>query len=67
MDTFIACHECDLVHHIKTLPGKGAAHCMRCNAVLYKHIPKSVDRTLAFAFAGLILFIISLVSSLTPV
>ena len=59
MDTFIACHECDLVHHIKTLPAKGAAHCMRCNSVLYKHIPNSVDRTLAFAFAGLILFIMA--------
>ena len=59
MDSLIACHECDLVHHIKTLPGKGAARCMRCNAVLYKHIPNSVDRTLAFAFAGLILFIMA--------
>ena len=59
MDSFIACHECDLVHRIKTLPAKGAANCIRCGAVLYKHIPNSWDRTLAFAFAGLILFILA--------
>ncbi len=59
MDAFIACHECDVIHCIKTLPGKGAAHCIRCGAVLYKHIPDSLDRTLAFALAGLILFILA--------
>ena len=59
MDAFIACHECDVIHRIKTLPGKGAAHCIRCGAVLYKHVPNSLDRTLAFALAGLILFILA--------
>ena len=59
MDTFIACHECDLIHSIKKLPAKGAANCTRCGAVLYKHIPNSWDRTLAFALAALILFILA--------
>ena len=59
MDSFIACHDCDLIHHLKTLPSKGAAHCIRCGAVLYKHKPDSLDRTLAFAMAGLILFILA--------
>ena len=59
MDALIACHECDVIHRIKPLPGKGAAHCIRCDAVLYKHKPNSLDRTLAFAFAGLILFILA--------
>ncbi len=59
MDAFIACHECDVIHRIKTLPGKGAAHCIRCGAVLYKHKPNSLDRTLAFALAGMILFILA--------
>ena len=59
MESLIACHDCDLVHRIKTLPTKGAAHCIRCGAVLYKHKPNSVERTLAFAFAGLILFILA--------
>ena len=59
MDAFIACHECDVIHRIKPLAGKGAAHCIRCGAVLYKHKPNSLDRTLAFASAGMILFILA--------
>ena len=59
MDSFIACHECDVIHRIKPLAGKGAAHCIRCGAVLYKHKPNSRDRTLAFALGGLILFILA--------
>ncbi len=59
MDALIACHDCDLIHHIKPLPAKGAANCIRCGAVLYKHKPDSLDRTLAFAMAGLILFILA--------
>jgi paraquat-inducible protein A len=59
MESFIACHDCDLVHRIKRLPTKGAAHCIRCGAVLYKHKPNSLERSLAFAFAGLILFILA--------
>ena len=59
MNSFMACHECDAIHRIKPLPNKGAAHCIRCGAVLYKHKPNSLDRTLSFAFAGLILFILA--------
>ena len=59
MDALIACHDCDLVHRIKKLPTKGAAHCIRCGAVLYKHKPNSLERTLAFAVAGLILFVLA--------
>lgn len=59
MDSIISCHECDVIHRIKPLPGKGAAHCIRCGAVLYKHKSNSLERTLAFAFAGLILFILA--------
>jgi len=59
MDSFIACHECDLIHRIKSLPPKGTANCIRCGAVLYQHKPNSLDRTLAFAMAGFILFILA--------
>ena len=59
MDSFIACHDCDLIHSINPLPAKGAAVCIRCGAVLYKHKPNSLDRTLAFALGGLILFILA--------
>ena len=59
MDALIACHDCDLIHQIKPLPPKGTAVCTRCGAVLHKHKPNSLDRTLAFAFGGLILFILA--------
>jgi paraquat-inducible protein A len=59
LNSIIACHECDLIHHLKTLPPKGTANCIRCGAVLYKHKPNSLDRTLSFAMAGLILFILA--------
>jgi paraquat-inducible protein A len=59
MDSFIACHDCDLIHRIDPLPAKGAAACIRCGAILYKHKPNSLDRTLAFAMAGLILFMLA--------
>jgi hypothetical protein len=59
MDSFIACHECDVIHRIKPLSAKVAAHCIRCGALLYKHKPNSRERTLAFAIAALILFILA--------
>jgi paraquat-inducible protein A len=59
VNSLIACHDCDLIHRIKSLPAKGTANCIRCGAVLYKHKPNSLDRTLAFAMAGLILFILA--------
>jgi len=59
MDSFIACHECDAIHHIKPLPEKVTAYCIRCGAVLYKHKPNSLTRTLAFAVAALILFVLA--------
>ena len=59
MDSLIACHECDAIHRIKPLPAKATAYCIRCGAVLYKHKPNSLERTLAFALAALILFILA--------
>jgi paraquat-inducible protein A len=59
MDALIACHDCDLIHHINPLPAKGVAVCSRCGAVLHKHKPNSLERTLAFAVAGLTLFILA--------
>jgi paraquat-inducible protein A len=55
----IACHECDLLHRMQPLPANSKARCRRCGALLYVHAPKTVDRTLAFALAGLVLFIIA--------
>ncbi len=59
MSAYIACHECDLIHRIGPLPPGSAANCIRCGAVLYRKKVDSLDRTLAFAITGLVLFILS--------
>lgn len=58
MIALIACHECDLLHRAQPLPAEGAAKCTRCGAVLYRRKRNSLDRSLAMAIAGLILFIL---------
>jgi len=52
----IACHECDLLHHVRPLPVGMQARCTRCGALLYRRRRNSLDRTLALNVAGLILF-----------
>lgn len=54
-----ACHECDLLQREPILSPGGVACCRRCNAVLFRHIPDSVDRGLAFTLGAAILFIIA--------
>ena len=56
--SLIACHECDLLQkRTDEIPPHSKAVCGRCGAVLYRHIPDSIDRTIALAIAGLVLFI----------
>lgn len=55
----IACHECDHLHRVEPVPGGSRANCRYCGAVLYRHIPDSLNRSLAFYFSALILFFIA--------
>jgi paraquat-inducible protein A len=55
-DAFIACLQCDLLHRREPLPPQGVAKCRRCGAILYRDARHSLDRTLAWALTGLILF-----------
>ncbi|HIO92357.1 MAG TPA: paraquat-inducible protein A [Leucothrix mucor] len=55
----IACPDCDLLQTIPALANKQVAHCLRCHSTLFKNQKNSIDRSLAFAITGLILFIIS--------
>jgi len=54
----VACPDCDLLNR---LPDEiqATALCARCGAVLYRHRPNSIDRSLALTFAALILFLVS--------
>ena len=55
----IACHECDLLQHETPLPLGGSARCRRCDALLYRGHPDSLERTLAITVAAMLLFIVS--------
>lgn len=53
------CHDCDLVQETPpVLPGE-IARCIRCQAILERHRTNSLDRSLALALTGFILFIMS--------
>jgi paraquat-inducible protein A len=55
----VACHDCDLLQRIPRLAVGQTANCIRCNALLFKNQKNSVNRSLAFAITGLILYVIS--------
>ena len=59
MSSHIACHECDLLYELPPLPEGGVATCSRCGAVLQRHKRDSLDRTLSWTIAGLILFVVA--------
>jgi len=55
----IACHECDLLTELPSLPAGGSAYCPRCGCLLQRDKPNSIEKNLALTFAGLILFIVA--------
>jgi paraquat-inducible protein A len=55
----IACHECDLLQRERTVPPEGTLRCCRCRATLYRRHANSLDRTLAYALAACVLWIVS--------
>jgi paraquat-inducible protein A len=59
VNSLIACHECDLIHRVSSLPDGAVARCVRCGAVLYRQKRNPLDRTLALTIAGLILFVLA--------
>lgn len=59
MPKLIACHECDLLQTIRSLPVGGVANCPRCGAVIRRHRANGIERALALAIAGLVLFAVT--------
>lgn len=55
----IACHECDLLQREVVLAPGAAARCRCCGAVLYRQVPDSLERTLAYTLAATILFVLA--------
>lgn len=58
-DGLIACHACDATHRIVPLPERGKALCRRCGTLLYRNLPRSLDRSAALYLAALILFVLA--------
>jgi paraquat-inducible protein A len=55
----IACHECDHFYYYELIPVGAKAKCQQCGNLLYRHIPDSLNRSLALYFTALILFLIA--------
>jgi paraquat-inducible protein A len=55
----VACHECDLLQRSAEVPRSRAARCRRCNAILFRNTPDSLDRTLAFTLAAALIFVVA--------
>jgi paraquat-inducible protein A len=58
-ERLIACHDCDLLQREIPLNPGCSASCRRCGAVLYRNATDSIDRTIAYAMAAAILFVIA--------
>lgn len=56
----ISCHECDLVQDVGKMPAKGKALCPRCGAVVAQALPNSVNRTLAWTVAAIVLYCVAI-------
>jgi paraquat-inducible protein A len=55
-EKFWICSECDLLLNRCAVPDQFEAHCPRCQSTLVASKHRSIERTLALAIAGLILF-----------
>jgi paraquat-inducible protein A len=53
------CSHCDLLQHLPDLPPGGSARCPRCNKELWRRRDDSLNRTLAFALAAAVLYLIA--------
>ena len=53
--SLVACPDCDLLNRLDG-PAAATLLCARCGAVLHRHRPNSIDRTLALVMAALLLF-----------
>src|SRR5512143_1176872 len=57
MEELVACPVCGLVQHAPALAPDSIATCSRCGSLLREHKANSLQRTLAFTLAALILYV----------
>ncbi len=56
----IACHACDLVQNIPPVPAGTSVQCVRCGTRLFTAKIDSINRTLAWTVAGLVLYCLAI-------
>jgi len=59
LDTLNACHDCDLIHHKRRLEEGQRANCSRCGALLEHRPVNGLDRSLAFTYASVVLYLLA--------
>ena len=57
--SLVACPHCDLLQHVPELAPGASARCPRCDEELRRHRPDPFGRTLAFAIAAAILYVVA--------
>jgi len=55
--TRVACPDCDTLHRLVPYPAPGDALCTRCGRTLVRRTLQPINRTLAYALAGLLLML----------
>lgn len=56
-ETWLACPDCDTLHHMAPVPPPHDGRCSVCGCTLFSRTVHSIDRTLAFSIAGLVLMV----------
>jgi paraquat-inducible protein A len=59
LTSLVACHDCDLIHRKHDLAEGERAHCSRCGALLTYRPVNGLDRSLAFTYASVVLFVLA--------
>jgi paraquat-inducible protein A len=57
--SIIVCHQCDLLQQLVPLQPGGVARCRRCKGILYRNLPDSLNRTLAFTLGATVFFVVA--------
>ena len=56
------CPDCGLLQRVPRLPNNGEADCLRCDAVLRRSRPDSLNKALALALAALVLYFVAILA-----
>jgi paraquat-inducible protein A len=55
----VACLHCDLLQRVPDLPAGASSRCPRCNKELWRRREDSLNRTLAFSLAAVVLYLVA--------